>query len=634
MKRKIAVLANGWNNISISQALKGIQSETDKLNIDIFLFLSYAAFSQTAARNKGEDAIFDLPDYTDFDGVILFSNMLNSESTPERLAKKLAEKHVNTVSVGIPLEGVDYVGIDNFSGMYDMVEHLVKKHHIKNPAFFAGTREHVDSNERLVATREALAKYGIELKPENVCYTNWEYITSMNYAMEFCKRKEPPDAFICANDHNALAVCVGLSRMGYSVPDDFIVTGFDRISFADTFFPSITTVYQNYEKIGYLAARHLIQKMEGVSTSDHLIVPTTFIKNESCGCRKTSTADKVRQQFCIEAYTKEMESLMFKSNEADMTTEIFACASFETFKENLYKFYSSNRSLRGDEFYFVIDNGAKRNIIQSSLPVMDEYSDTMNCLVAVKESVISVPGEFPRSELIPGYEKSVQPAVFTFTSMHFDEHLFGYIVTCDSIESIRDRTLNLYMMQMNYNIEQYRKNCRLEEMNRTLLAISNTDELTGLNNRFGMNQRAVPLMENAHKDKIQCAVVFIDINRMKYINDNFGHVQGDLAIRTVASVLQDKMPDGWIGIRYGGDEFIAVGACEKEKLVKEFIENYDKELKTRVNSMNLTYPLTVSIGYILSDPESSLSLSEYVNKADSIMYESKQKTYNNHHQKK
>ena len=169
MKRKIAVLANGWNNISISQALKGIRSETDNLNIDLFLFLSYAAFSQTAARNKGEDAIFDLPDYSDFDGVILFSNMLNSESTPERLAKKLAEKHVNTVSVGIPFEGIDYVGIDNFSGMNDMVKHLVKKHHIKNPAFFAGTREHIDSNERLIATREALAKYGIELKPENIC---------------------------------------------------------------------------------------------------------------------------------------------------------------------------------------------------------------------------------------------------------------------------------------------------------------------------------------------------------------------------------------------------------------------------------------------------------------------------------
>ena len=111
--------------------------------------------------------------------------------------------------------------------------------------------------------------------------------------------------------------------------------------------------------------------------------------------------------------------------------------------------------------------------------------------------------------------------------MHFDEALFGYIVTANSLSSIQDMTLNKYMIQLNYNIEQYRKNCRLDEMNKTLMNISNTDQLTGLNNRFGMEKNAVPLFESACKKGKKCAVVFIDMNRMKYINDNFGHLQGD-----------------------------------------------------------------------------------------------------------
>ena len=61
MKRKIAVLANGWNHLGIASALKGIRSVTDKLNIDVFLFLSFAAFAQSQERNDGEDAVFDLP---------------------------------------------------------------------------------------------------------------------------------------------------------------------------------------------------------------------------------------------------------------------------------------------------------------------------------------------------------------------------------------------------------------------------------------------------------------------------------------------------------------------------------------------------------------------------------------------
>ena len=132
MKRKIAVLANGWNNISITQALKGIRSVTDELNIDIFLFLSYAAYGRSKVRNIGEDSIFDLPDFKDFDGVITFSNMLNSEETPKRIADRLIKEKICAVSVGMPYKGLNFVGINNSDGMYELVEHLVQKHHIKN----------------------------------------------------------------------------------------------------------------------------------------------------------------------------------------------------------------------------------------------------------------------------------------------------------------------------------------------------------------------------------------------------------------------------------------------------------------------------------------------------------------------
>ena len=172
MKRKIAVLANGWNYQSIHHALKGIRSVTDKLKIDVFLFLSFAAYAQSASRNAGEDAIFDLTDYTEFDGVIIFSEMLNSTETPNRIAKNLIANHIPAVSVGLPMDGLDFVGIDHFKGMYQMVDHLVKEHHIKNPVFLAGAKEHPDSNERIDATKQALAANGIELKEENISYTN------------------------------------------------------------------------------------------------------------------------------------------------------------------------------------------------------------------------------------------------------------------------------------------------------------------------------------------------------------------------------------------------------------------------------------------------------------------------------
>ena len=142
-----------------------------------------------------------------------------------------------------------------------------------------------------------------------------------------------------------------------------------------------------------------------------------------------------------------------------------------------------------------------------------------------------------------------------------------------------------------------------------------------------MEQNGVNLLTEAHKQKKACAVVFIDINRMKHINDNFGHLQGDLAIRTVSSAMLSTMPDNWLGIRYGGDEFIALGICGDSKFVEEYIEKIKDNLEKQVASMHLAYPLTASCGYIMTDPASSATLEDYISKADSIMYEIKQEMH-------
>ena len=627
MKNRIAVFANGWNNLAIEQALNGIRSATDKLNIDIFLFLSFAAFNQSELRRIGEDNIFELPDYSDFDGAILFSTMFNFNETPHRIAKKLVNENIPGVSVGLPMEGLSLIGIDNFKGMYALVDHLVKEHHVKNPAFIAGTRDHSDSNERLQATKEALLKNGIKLNPEYVRYADWEYGRAMNAALEFCQKENPPDCYICANDNMAIAVCVGLSRMGFSVPKDIVVTGFDKTSFAESFYPSITTVYQDYEKLGYNAALQLLKKIEGTAESEKVIVPSEFVLNESCGCKDEHEAESARHQFCINAYTKDVEWTAFQRQEVDMNSAIFACTSFAELKENILKFFTSHKPINLGKFYFILDSKATKTLINSSFPVPKKFSNKMDCIVAVKNNIAEYKGEFNRKKMIPDYKKGNSPEVYTFTSLHFDDMIFGYIVQNNAIPLIKDMRMNHFMTQINFNIEQFRKNCKLEEMNKALRTISSTDQLTGLNNRFGMEYNGVRLMEEAHKEKKPCAVVFTDINRMKHINDNFGHLQGDLAIRTVSSVILTELPEGWIGIRYGGDEFIALGACDDKKVADDFIRKIKEGLEKQVAAMHLSYPLTISCGFILTDPASSSSLVDYINKADEVMYHQKKKTY-------
>ena len=627
MKKKIAVLANGWNNLSVAEAIKGIKSCADELNIDLFLFLSYASYGMSKERTNGENSVFDITDYTDFDGVIIFSSMLNSSTLHLKIGEKLKENNVHAVSVGAEIPGIDYIGVNNFQGMYELVTHLIKRHGVKNPVFLAGPKQNADSNERIEATRQALEDNGFKLDESRIRYTDWEYNKALEAAQEFASPDKLPDAFICANDNIAIAASIGLQNKGIFIPDQTIVTGFDKISYADVVYPSITTVYQNYEKIGYVAIWHLLEKIEGTAQINRIIVSANWVRNESCGCKASSEAEKLRREFCTNAYSQEMKNIYFLSHTTDIANVIFNRSDFSNFKADINEFYKNNHSYEGDDFYFVLDSATVKAFTDTSFPLKKHFSKTMQSIVAMKNGEIQDFNEFNRNDVIPGYEKKDKSVVYIISSLHYDDNLFGYLVMKDAVEAMRDTSHNHYMMQMNYNLEKYRQNNHLEEMNKALQNISVKDSLSGLYNRHGLEQIGIPLFEKACKDKKSCAIVFSDINRMKYINDNFGHLQGDLAIRTVSAALLSQLPDNWIAIRYGGDEFIALGVSSDENLINDFVYRMNENLKKQVESMQLSYPLTISCGYILTDFDGKAALEDYIKKADEVMYVQKQKAH-------
>ncbi len=78
----------------------------------------------------------------------------------------------------------------------------------------------------------------------------------------------------------------------------------------------------------------------------------------------------------------------------------------------------------------------------------------------------------------------------------------------------------------------------------------------------GCDTLAIPYLQKCQREGKTSAIVFADVNRMKMINDKYGHLQGDLALCTVAEAIKKTLPKDWIAVRYGGDEFIMVGACE------------------------------------------------------------------------
>lgn len=170
---------------------------------------------------------------------------------------------------------------------------------------------------------------------------------------------------------------------------------------------------------------------------------------------------------------------------------------------------------------------------------------------------------------------------------------------------------------------------RLEEdirerdlLNAQLEELALTDPLTGLHNRRGLEALAQQEMRLAARLGHRLALVFIDLDEMKTINDTFGHDAGDQALKDTATVLTRTFRDSDLLCRLGGDEFCAVmvgDASEIEVVVNRLGSNVEEHNAQKARP----YRLSLSAGVAPYDKERHASLQMLLEEADRSMYEEK-----------
>jgi diguanylate cyclase (GGDEF)-like protein len=95
-----------------------------------------------------------------------------------------------------------------------------------------------------------------------------------------------------------------------------------------------------------------------------------------------------------------------------------------------------------------------------------------------------------------------------------------------------------------------------------LRTLAMTDDLTGLHNLRSFEQRLVPMVRTSRDTQTSLALLVLDVDRLKSLNDEFGHLAGAEAVRTVGHLIGARMPAEAVACRYGGDEFvIAIPRC-------------------------------------------------------------------------
>lgn len=152
------------------------------------------------------------------------------------------------------------------------------------------------------------------------------------------------------------------------------------------------------------------------------------------------------------------------------------------------------------------------------------------------------------------------------------------------------------------------------------------DSLTGLYLRRYLLERLGEELSRQLRRKKEMSFLMVDLDKFKQYNDQFGHMAGDIVLKTVAMILQESFKEpGDLVCRYGGEEFaILLPDCSKSKAI-ELAEEIRKKIKKQdiILRKQVTH-ITVSIG-VASFPNDAQVKDELIQKADRAMYEAKSK---------
>ena len=158
----------------------------------------------------------------------------------------------------------------------------------------------------------------------------------------------------------------------------------------------------------------------------------------------------------------------------------------------------------------------------------------------------------------------------------------------------------------------------------TVEELSLTDALTGLSNRRGFELLGAQVLRSGARLGTMTAVLFLDVDGLKQVNDERGHDAGDQLLMKTADLLRDTFRDSDVIARLGGDEFCVVGVAPsstgyRQALMSRFQANVDLQNADR----GLSPELSLSLGVSWSDPRRPRSLDELVREADDRMFEEK-----------
>ena len=624
MNQRIAVFTNGFSNEYIEHVVTGLQKKAREDGVDIFVFVTFCSPNDHELQNKCQLNIFHLPEPEDFDGAIMLTNTYNFPDEQERVCARFQRAGIPMLSLEVDVPNMSCIKTENYKGVKELATHLVEVHNCKKIIYVNGIEGNVENQIRRQALVDVLEAHGLELFNEFKCDFGF-YTAFLALHKYLDEGNELPDAIVCANDNMAMGINSALTEKGYNVPDDVLLTGFDMIRDGQITVPILATVSRGWETFGETAYDKLKYQIEHPDERFSEEYHSYFMPSESCGCPASEEQLKRRFDALRDYYFDHLHQSIMDV----FFQRIQIPLSFAIRKEDYYDMgivnandvplLGKNYCLCTEPDFFEVEDDLYPERIRG-------YSRNMDIIYELREGVRHPLQHFDSRVLYPGYEhKEGESNLYIFAPLNYLNYIIGYIAIKNAPTLLYNLNLIKYIKNTNALLFNMRRHIFAQRANDELKKIYMTDALTGMYNRTGCQKVLYDFIASRKAQGEKSILVFADIDRMKTINDLYGHLNGDLAIKATAEAFMKYSPEGWLFGRYGGDEFIAVAPCPEESTIEKMIASISRSMSDEFKSMNLAFILHASIGYAVIEPGDEGTIDDYIDRADKYMYAEKEK---------
>ncbi|MBR1798257.1 MAG: diguanylate cyclase [Clostridiales bacterium] len=551
----------------------------------------------------------------DMVAMFVFAEMIKNETILIRLRQIAYEKNIPVIFLEKEFDGVINAVLNYSGGFESMVNHILDHHGCKKVKMFAGFKGNQFSIERENIFKRLMLSHKLKVSPDDILYGNfWDAPTIRELNKRLDEGMKLPDAFVCANDSMAVGVCDCLKKRGIRVPEDVLVTGFDGAWHGRYHNPVITTTSPDYSGL----EKYVLDVLDGkipwengktvkieVNFKDHI--------EGSCGCHIRKTED-----------WEEIVNTVSDDNQ-DYFRHMLEMGKFVTRTISMSDIDEASMDMEHylwlwtNQYYFVgLTAGLEGNCVHSIL-----HGQGGNYLF--KEKFYNL------AEPLPDYDDLVKPDsgynILLFRQIRSVSTDYGYICSGFSHVSMRDQQrFEEFGLHVSAMVSSVLDKIQLLEANKAISRLSERDYLTNLYNRRGFFRCVNDMLKDPNNRGRIFSLFSIDMDGLKYINDHYGHQEGDNAIIILARSLASYAGERGVCARYGGDEF-AMAIVGDINIADDYIN-----IRERIRGHAMADPIVRDLGYSVNASigiaecviTGNDDIEELIRNADLRMYEDKQ----------